>query len=162
MTKAEQLRAYILEPAAAVLGLSVSANIWGKTALSNFMHVAARDALSLLTVLLGASLALWIGLFWIANTPFGQWLASQRVLETINAAYITSIAVLLIACICCIFCANLSSAHTSVQLVGIFTNLYGLATIPALLNNTHQLLKLHGIFGRQSSKVTDMRTAALK
>jgi hypothetical protein len=162
VTKAEQLRAYIPEPVAAILLLSLSTNLWGKSALSDFMHVAAHDALSLLTVLLGASLALWIGLFWIANTAFGQWLASQKVLETINAAYITSIAILLIACICCIFCAYLSPAHTYVQLLGIFTNLYGLATIPTLLNNTRKLLKLHGLFGRQSSKVTDMRTAALK
>jgi hypothetical protein len=162
MTKAEQLRAYIPEPIAAVLGLSLAANFWGKLALANFMHAEARDSLSLLTVLLGASLALWIGLFWISSTSFGQWLASQKILETINSAYITSIAILLLACLSCIFCAYLSSDHTYVQLSGIFINLYGMATVPTMLNNTHKLLGLHAFFGRQSSKVTDMRSASFK
>jgi hypothetical protein len=159
MTKAEYLRAYLVEPLAAVLVLSLLMNFFGETSLAQFMHSEARDGLSLLTVLLAASLAIWVGLFWISSTPFGQWLSARRVLETVNAAYITSIAILLVGCISCIFCAYLKADHLFSQLFGVFACLYGLATVPTMLNNTHKLLALHGLFGRQSSKVTDMRSA---
>lgn len=162
MTKAELIRAYSPEPVTAVLILSILLNIFGKSSLSDFMHTEAHDALSLFTVLLGASLALWIGLFWISSSEFGQWLASRMVLETINVAYITSITILLIASLACIFCAYVSQQHVAVQLIGLFACVYGLATLPMMLNNTHKLLKLHGMFGRQRSNVMDMKTTNAK
>jgi hypothetical protein len=162
MTRAEYLRAYLLEPVAAVLTLSLLMNFFGKSSLAEFMHSEARDVLSLLLVLLAASLAIWVGLFWISNTLFGQWLSARAALEKINAAYITSIAILLFGCISCVFCAYLKADHVYSQLFGVFASLYGLATVPSMLNNTHQLLKLHGLFGRQNNKVTDMRSALPK
>lgn len=162
MTITERSRAYLPEPLIAALMLSVSINMFGKPTLANFMHSEARDMLSLLTVLLGASLALWIGLFWVSNSAFGQWLSSRGVLESINAAYITSIAVLMTACISCILCAYLAPAHIRTQLTGLFISFYGLSTIPTMLNNTRNLLKLHGKFGRQPSAVTDIRPGVYK
>jgi hypothetical protein len=162
MTKAEYLRAYLPEPLAAVLALSLLANCFGYSTLADFMHAEARDGLSLLTVLLGASLALWVGLFWISNTLFGEWLSARSALEALNAAYITSITVLLIACLSCIVCAYLKPDHVYSQMFGVFFSIYGLATLPTTLNNTHKLLKLHALFGRQGNKVTDMRSALMK
>jgi hypothetical protein len=112
--------------------------------------------------LLGASLALWVGLFWISSTPFGEWLSARAALESLNTAYITSIAVLLVGCLACILCAYLKPEHVSSQIFGVFVSTYGLATVPTMLNNTHKLLKLHGLFGRQGNKVTDMRSALQK
>jgi hypothetical protein len=162
MTATERIRAYLPEPVLAAFALSVSINIFGKVALANFMHSEARDVLSLLTVLLGASLALWVGLFWISNSEFGKWLSSRGALQSTNAAYITSVAVLMAACVFCILCAYLSPAYLRTQLSGMFIGVYGLLTVPTMLNNTRMLLDLHGAFGKQRSTVTDIRPGSYK
>jgi hypothetical protein len=162
MTTTERFRAYLPEPVLAAFMLSVSMNIFGKPSLANFMHAEARDILSLLTVLLGASLALWVGLFWVSNSAFGKWLSSRGALQSINAAYITSVAVLMAACVFCLLCAYLRPVYLITQLIGIFISLYGLLTVPTILNNTRILLSLHGKFGAQSSSVTDIRPGSYK
>jgi len=162
MTTTERVRAYLPEPLLAAFMLSVSMNIFGKPSLANFMHAEARDILSLLTVLLGASLALWVGLFWVSNSTFGKWLSARGALQSINAAYITSVAVLMAACVSCLLCAYLTPAYLKTQLIGISISLYGLLTVPTMLNNTRILLGLHGKFGSQSASVTDIRPGSYK
>ncbi len=162
MTATERIRAYLPEPVLAAFALSVSINIFGKASLANFMHSEARDILGLLTMLLGASLALWVGLFWISNSEFGKWLSSRGALQSINAAYITSVAVLMAACVACLLCAYLSSAYSKTQLGGVFIAVYGLLTVPTMLNNTRMLLNLHGAFGKKRSTVTDIRPGNYK
>jgi hypothetical protein len=158
----ERLRMYALEPLAATFCLSVLANLFGRATLADFIHTEAHDILSLFAVLLGAALALWVGLFWISNTPFGQWLAERAVLETINAAYIATILILLFGCLTAMICAYLGSQHTYSQVFGAFAFIYGLATVPSTLSNTHKLLKLHGAYGRQQAKVAEMPQAKSK
>jgi hypothetical protein len=81
-------------------------------------------------------------------------------LEAINAAYVTSAAVLLTDCVLCILCAHASASHEVLQLTGEFFSLYGLASMPTLLNNTRHLLRLHGLFGRQSRPVAEIKSVA--
>jgi hypothetical protein len=160
MTKTETIRAYITEPILSALALSLLINSFGKTANATFMHEEARDILSLGVVLLAASLALWIGLFWISNSEFGQWLASRHMLEPINTAYIASAVILLTSCVLCILCAHIPASFVWLHLVGEFTSLWGLFTMPTLLNNTRHLLRLHGLYGRQLKAVPEIKSAA--
>jgi len=158
MTKTETVRAYVTEPVLSGLAISLLINMYGQSANAAFMHDEARDILSLGVVLLGAALALWIGLFWVSNSEFGQWLAARQMLEPINAAYITSTVVLLADCVLCILCAHASASHQWLQLTGEFFSLYGLASMPILLNNTRHLLRLHGLFGRQLKPVSEIKS----
>jgi len=159
MTKTETIRAYLTEPILAALALSLLVNRFGKAGNAAFMHDQARDILSLGVVLLGAALALWIGLFWISSTEFGQWLANKQMLEPINAAYIATAVTLLTSCVLCILCAHASTSHVTLQITGEFFSLLGLASMPTLLNNTRHLLRLHGQFGRQPRAVPEIKSA---
>jgi hypothetical protein len=159
MTKAETVRAYLTEPILSALVLSFLFNEFGKDANLAFMHDEARDVLSLFVVLLAAAMALWIGLFWISSSDFGQWLANKRMLEPINLSYIASAVILLTSCVLCILCAHASVSHTWLQLVGEYFALYGLVSIATLLNNTRHLLRLHGEFARQL-KLAEIKTIA--
>jgi hypothetical protein len=159
MTKAETIRAYVAEPIVSGLALSLLINWLGVAANAAFMHDEARDILSLGVVLLGASLALWIGLFWISSSDFGQWLAARRMLEPINSAYVASAVVLLVACVLCILCAHASAAYVKLQTVGEFFSLWGLFSMPTLLNNTRHLLRLHGQFGNQPKPVPEIKSS---
>jgi hypothetical protein len=160
MTKSERIRAYITEPVLSGLILSLLINAYGLGKNAAFMHDEARDILSLGVVLLGAALALWIGLFWISSSEFGHWLASKGMLEDINAAYITSAVVLLTGCVLSILCAHVSAAHTLLQMLGEFSALYGLASMPTLLNNTRHLLQLHSLYSRQPRPVPEAKSAS--
>jgi hypothetical protein len=160
MTRTETIRAYVTEPVISALILSLLVNYFGINANAVFMHEEARDILSLGVVLLGAALALWIGLFWISSTEFGRWLATKNMLEAINAAYVISSTILLGTCVTCILCAHISASHTHLQLTGEFLSLCGLACMPTLLNNTRHLLKLHGLFGRFPKSVSEIRSPA--
>ncbi len=162
MTTSEAIRAYMPEPVLAGLAVSVCINVFGPEANSKFMHDEARDILSLGVVLLGAALALWIGLFWISNTAFGQWLASKRMLEPINRAYIFSAVILLANCVFCIICAHVEPTHRWLQISGEFLSFWGLASVPTLLNNTRHLLRLHALFGSQPRPVADIRSSTSK
>lgn len=162
MTKAETIRAYIVEPLLAALAISLSINIFGKSANVAFMHDEARDILSLAVVLLGASLALWIGLFWISSSDFGKWLAAKEMIEPINAAYVASTVILLVACLFCIICAHLPVAYVRTQIAGEFFVFCGLATVPTLLNNTWHLLRLHSLFTRLPRQVPEIRSLGNK
>jgi ABC-type multidrug transport system permease subunit len=159
MSKAELIRAYLIEPTVSALALSLLINWLGASANSNFMHDEARDILSLAVVLLGASLALWIGLFWISSSEFGQWLASKGMLKHINAAYIASTVTLLSTCVLCILCAHVPATTTWLQIAGEFLSIWGLLTMPTLLNNTRHLLRLHGLFASQPRPVTEIKSS---
>lgn len=160
MTTAETIRAYLVEPVVSGLALSLLVNGFGRSANADFMHDEARDILSLNVVLLGASLALWIGLFWISSSDFGQWLASKGMLEHINAAYVAAAITLLSTCILCIICAHAPASITWLQMTGEFFSLWGLATMPTLLNNTRHLLRLHGLYASQPRAIPDIKTSA--
>jgi hypothetical protein len=159
MTRAETVRAYATEPILSALTLSLLINVFGRTVNATFMHDEARDILSLCVVLLGAALALWVGLFWLSSSEFGLWLASRQALETIHTAYVSSAIILLISCVLCILCAHASVSRTWLQIAGEFFSLCGLASVPTLLNNTRHLLRLHGLFGRQSKPVSEIKSA---
>jgi hypothetical protein len=162
MTGLETTRAYATEPIISALALSLLVNSFGSKTNAAFMHEEARDILSLGVVLLGAALALWIGLFWISSTEFGQWLSTKNMLEPINAAYVVSASILLCCCVACILCAHISASYTALQLTGEFLSLCGLVCMPTLLNNTRHLLRLHGLYGRQPKAVSEIRTPAAK
>ncbi len=85
MTRRERVSAYAIEPTAR-LSSPCWINWLNEGVNINFMHSTARDLLSILLVLLGASLALWIGLFWVSNTDFGEWLAERDELMPINGS----------------------------------------------------------------------------
>src|ERR1039458_2667153 len=157
MTRAETARAYVTEPILSALALALLINRLGDTANAAFMHDEARDILSLCLVLLGAALALWIGLFWVSSSEFGQWLGSKQMLEPVNAAYVASAAVLLINCILCILFAHAAAWYKWLQFAGEFFSLWGIATMHTLLNNTRLLLKLHGLYGAQTRPVPEIR-----
>lgn len=159
MTKGEIVRAYITEPVISALTLSLLVNWLGITKNAGFMHEEARDILSLGVVLLGASLALWIGLFWISSSEFGQWLASKGMIEHINASYVTSTVVLLVSCVLCILCVHIPPTYLWIQVLGEFFALWGLASMPTLLNNTRHLLRLHGVYTHQPKPVTEMKSS---
>jgi hypothetical protein len=159
VTRAETVRAYVTEPILSALILSVLINWYGTAANATFMHDEARDILSLGVVLLGASLALWIGLFWISSSEFGQWLSSKRALEPINAAYVVSASILLTDCIFCILCAHVAASYLWLQITGEFFSLWGLASMPTLLNNTRHLLRLHGLYGSQPRPISEFKSS---
>jgi hypothetical protein len=147
MTRTETARAYLTEQILSVLVLWLLIHWLGVTANTGFMHDEAKDILSLCVVLLGAALALWIGLFWISTGEFGQWLASKQMLEPVNTAYVASTWVLLVNCILCILCAYIPASQTWLQFTGEFFSLWAIGTMHTLLNNTRLLLKLHGLYG---------------
>jgi hypothetical protein len=159
MTKIETARAYATEPILSGLVLSLLINWFGVGANAAFIHDEARDILSLSVVLLGAALALWIGLFWISSNDFGQWLESKQMLEPTNLAYIASTVILLVNCVLCILCAHVPASQIWLQIIGEFFSLLGLATVASLLNNTGQLLRLHGLYGRQLKAVPEIISA---
>lgn len=161
MTRSETIRAYSAEPVLAGLVLSLLINWLGIPANASFMHDEARDILSLGVVLLGASLALWIGLFWVSSSNFGQWLASKRMLESINAAYVASAVVLLVSCVLCILCAHVQAGYIVLQMSGEFCALWGLFSMPTLLNNTRHLLRLHSLFANQPRPVSEIKSSTV-
>lgn len=152
------IRSFAPEPIVSALAISLLVNGFGVAGNAAFMHDEARDILSLGVVLVGAALALWIGLFWISSSDFGLWLSAKRVMERINAAYIASTVILLVGCVLCILCAHVSPTHAMLQLTGEFFAIYGLSTLATLLNNTRMLLKLHGEYERQRRPVTEIRS----
>lgn len=160
MTRAETVRAYVAEPVVSALILSLLVNWRGTAANAEFMHDEARDILSLGVVLLGASLALWIGLFWVSSTEFGQWLAARRMMEAINASYVASSVILLATCVLCILCAHAQASNKWLQVAGEFFSLWGLASMPTLLNNTRHILKLHSQFGSQPRTVAEIKSTS--
>lgn len=159
MTRMETVRAYVTEPILSALVLSLLINRFGNIANASFMHDEARDILSLGVVLLAAALALWIGLFWVSSSEFGQWLASKKMLEPTNTAYVASAVVLLSCCVLCILCAHVPASQIKLQIAGEFGALWGLASMPSLLNNTRHLLRLHGLYVRQPKPVSEIKSA---
>lgn len=158
MSKFEIIRAYATEPILSACVLLLLMKLYGANANAAFMHDEARDILSLCVVLLGAALALWIGLFWISSSDFGQWLSSRQMLAPTNTAYVASTAILLLTCVFCILCAHVSVLQVWLQIIGEFFFLWALATLASLLNNTRCLLVLHGEYERQhriSSKISN-------
>ena len=160
MGRGETIRAYIAEPLLSGLILSTLINVYGWAANAAFMRDEARDILSLGVVLLGAALALWIGLFWISSTEFGKWLALKGMLEPTHTAYVASAAILLADCVLCILCAHAPVSYRWLQLTGEFFSLYGLVSMPMLLNNTRHLLRLHALYGRQPKPVQEIKSSA--
>jgi hypothetical protein len=157
MTKLESARAYLTEPTLAALILSSLINYFGMDANAKFMHGEARDVLSLSVVLLAAALALWVGLFWVANSDFGRWLESKKMLEPINSAYVASAVVLLCNCVFCILCAHVDASYHGLQLTGEFVALWGIATMLTLLSNTRNLLRLHGLYGSRPKAISEIK-----
>jgi hypothetical protein len=157
LSKAEILRAYLSEPILAGLVLSLLVNVYGSSKNADFMHDEARDILSLLLVLLAASIALWAGLFFITATDFGKWLHLKGMMESINNAYISCSVIFLAGSVLCIVCAHVSAQITKIQIVGEFFCLWSLAVVIPMLNNTRHLLKLHGAYRNAPTIVTELR-----
>ena len=158
----EATRTYGVEPLFALLCVSLLVNCFGAVAISSFMHDEARDILTLAAVMLGASLALWIGLFWISTSPFGVWLSSKGALAKIDLSYVIAALTFFGVCIACIICAHVSDTHRNTQIIGLAMTLEGLANVPLLLSNTRGLLKLHAAFGNLPKPVVELRTAINK
>ena len=157
MSKSEIVRAYIGEPLLAALVVSLLVNIYGVQQNAEFMHAEARDILSLLLVLLAASIALWVGLFFITTTEFGKWLDSRRMTEPTNDAYIASTIIFLVGALLCIICAHVGPQSIKLQIFGEFMCLWSLAAVIPMLNNTRHLLRLHGLFRNTPKVVNDFR-----
>lgn len=146
MTQRERIRAYAIEPIFATLFISLLVNWLGLDRNIDFMHSAARDLLSILLVLLGASLGLWIGIFWVSNTDFGRWLAERGELKPINDAFIWTCVTILMSSVMCVLCGFLSVEHRYIQLIGEWSTTYSLFSILTMLKNTRGLLDLHSLF----------------
>lgn len=162
MLSAEKIRTYVAEPLLASLTLSVVINFLPMREVATFMHSEARDILSLLLVLLGSALALWVGLFWVSNTPFGAWLMDQGDFDGIQRTYIYSIFNMFLACLGCVIAAYLEPSHVYAQTSVLWLALFAFYTMPFLLNNTRLLLKLHALFSNRPRKVAPMDRQAEK
>jgi hypothetical protein len=160
MTTGEKWRAYLPEPLIAILIESLLLNWRGAPANAQFMHSEARDILSLLLVLLSASLALWIGLFWVSSTEFGQWLSKRGELNPINNAFVSTIIILVLSCVVSIICAFADGGYVKVMLVGELFSILSLVSVPGMLMNTSGLLKLHSLFAvLKSGEIEPIRQA---
>jgi hypothetical protein len=157
MTKIEAIRAYGAEPVLATLVLSLLSHIWSFAALADFMHAEARDVITILEVLLAASFALWIGLFWVSNTEFGSWLSENGELENINNTYIFTVVVFLVATLACLPSAYLTGKQVWVQNASLWIVLVAFFNVSGLLNNTRNLLRLHAAYGQRSQKLMSIK-----
>jgi hypothetical protein len=153
MRVGEKIRAYAVEPVLASLTLAALGDYFPFSKLAEFMHSEARDLLSLMLVLLASALALWVGLFWISNTPFGIWLAEKGEIEAIHSTYIYSVIVLFAACLGCIVAAFVNQDHLVVEDLILWLSLFALYGVPFLMNNTRQLLRLYSAFVVRNHKV---------
>lgn len=158
MTKGEKVRAYSTNLLVAGLILSALANVWSFTRLADFMHSEAKDILTLLAVLLGAALALWVGLFWISNTRFGLWLSEKGELEDINDTYNFSVVLFVIACLVCIASAYAKVERVWLHNVALWISLQAFLEVYGLLNNTRNLLRLHSRFNRLPDNIRQIRS----
>lgn len=158
MTGLERLRAYRKNPIFVTLALSLLANVWSFNKLADFMHSEAKEVMTLMAVLLGAALALWIGLFWISNTRFGLWLSEKGELEDINDTYNFSVVLFFVGALGCIASAYLKPEHIWVQNVVLWIVLLAFVEVWGLLRNTKNLLRLHTEFNRRSNKIQQIRS----
>jgi hypothetical protein len=156
MTGGGKIRAYVAEPLLATLTLSLVINVYSLADVSAFMHAEAKDILSLLLVLLGSALALWVGLFWVSNTPFGSWLMEKGEFDGIQRTYIYSIFGIFLACLGCVLAAYVESANKYLQTLVLWLALFAFYSMPFLLNSTRLLLKLHALFSNRPRKVAPM------
>jgi hypothetical protein len=152
----EKIRAYVVEPVLASLTLAALGDYFPFSKLSEFMHSEARDVLNLLLVLLASALALWIGLFWVSNTPFGVSLTERGEIEAIHTTYVYSVIVLFAACVGCILAAFVDQAHLVIENIILWISLFALYSVPFLLNNTRQWLKLYSAFVVRNRKVAQI------
>lgn len=162
MTIGEKIRAYAVEPVLATLTISLLANLFSWHQLADFMHTEAKDILALMLVLLASALAIWVGLFWVSNTPFGMWLIEKGDFDGIQTTYVYAIVGIFSATLGCIVSAYLDSTHLVLQAIAIWFACFGLYTLPFLLNNTRMLLKLHAVFSTRPRKVSAMDRPAEK
>ena len=160
MNRVEMLRAYLTEPILAGLVSSLLINAYGSAKNAEFMHAEARDILSLLLVLLAASIALWAGLFFITATEFGKWLDSKKMMQPINNAYIASSVIFLTGSVLTIVCAHAEATSTKIQIVGQFICLLCLIDVIPMLNNTRHLLKLHAVHRNLPQNIAEFKPPA--
>jgi hypothetical protein len=121
------------------------------------MHSVAKDALSVLVVLFGAALAVWIGLFWIAGTPFGVWLQQIGERDDIDGTYIYCIWVFFCSCLGAVVAAAVGENRLWVQIPVAWMILVALLSAYGLVNNTRSLLRLHASYMERSTKVTTLK-----
>lgn len=146
MTVGEKLRSYSVEPVLATLLLLLALQVFPKPSIAAMEHAEARDLLAISAVMLGASFALWIGLFWVSSTKFGEWMARKNELTDVGDTYIYAIAVWLVATLSTVMAAFLSADFTKTQLVCLWFFGVALLSVPGMLNNTRNLIKLHSAF----------------
>jgi hypothetical protein len=158
MTTREKFRAYTVEPVLATLILSIAVNCSSLAKVSGFMRSVDKDALSILVVLLAAVLAVWIGLFWIAATPFGMWLSQHGEREDIDDTYIYSIWVFLISCIAAVIGSVVKETQIFLQVSVAWLILVALLSVVGVINNTRGILRLHARFMDRSSKITTLKS----
>ena len=158
MTKGEKFRAYSIEPVIATLLLSLAANWSSLEKIAAFVHTVAKDVLSILVVLFAAVLAVWIGLFWIAGTPFGGWLQQKGERDDIDETYIYTIWVFFFACIGAAIAGAVGENRIWVQVPIAWVILLALLSTKGLITNTRSLLRLHAHFVDRSSNVTRIKS----
>jgi hypothetical protein len=158
MTKSEKFRAYSTEPVLATLLLSLAVNWSSMGKIAAFVHTVAKDALSILVVLFAAVLAVWIGLFWIAGTPFGAWLQQRGERDDIDGSYIYTIWVFFIACIGAAIGGAVGESRIWIQVPIAWVILLALLSTKGLITNTRSLLRLHAHFVDRSSNVTQLKS----
>jgi len=160
MTRTATIRIYLAEPLLACLILSLIVNFCGAKNCAQFMHSQATNCLSILLYLFAASVAIWAGLFFLAASEFGKWLASRNALEPIQVAFVVTNLIFIGSAVLMVLCAYLNEQHSAVQLIGLFSCFWSTTAIWPMVNNARHILKLQSTFQAQPKQVTPIKPAS--
>lgn len=160
MNKIVTIRTYLVEPLIACLVLWFIVKFCGAKNCALFMHSQAMNCLSILLYLFAASVAIWAGLFFLAASEFGKWLALRNALEPIQTAFVVTNLIYIASAVLMVLCSFLNEQHSAFQLIGLFSCFWSMTAIWPMVNNARHILKLQSIFQSQPTRATPLKSAS--
>jgi len=147
------LWAYVVEVLFAGLAQSAIILLSDAPKVANFVNDTAGAWASFTGVLLAAALAVWIVLFQVATTPFGEWLMWRGAMRVYSQAFAYAVVLYAGGTVLLIICMSIKSAQVLTH-IALFALLLGTVNLVTMVMTTKDLLQLQAEF-RQRQKEFD-------
>lgn len=142
---------YIVEFVLAGLVQIAAILIWDADKVTNFVSETAGAWAAFAGVLLAAALAIWIVLFQVATTPFGEWLMWRKAMHVYSRAFAYDVIIYATGTVLLIICMSIKSSQMLAH-AALFVLLLGTVNLVTMVKTTKELLDLQAEFRRQQKE----------
>ena len=149
---------YLVEVLLAGLAQTLAILFCGGGKVAAFVVDTAGAWAAFTGVLLAAALAIWIVLFQVATTAFGEWLMWRGAMKVYSRAFAYAAIVYAVGTVLLIICMSIKSSEILAHL-SFFALLLGVVNLMTMVKTTKELLDLQTEYKRQEKVLKKTQTA---